>query len=95
MVKELDLLKTTVEELKVLNEEYELKVEGPADANGDVQVSGLCGWFDVNFRVRGDAMAPLPYHPSVPPAFHTFGTQQRMAFSMGSKAEEGRILLLP
>lgn len=67
VVKELDLLKTTVEELKVLNEEYELKVEGPADANGDVQVSGLCGWFDVNFRGSDENPADVDVELSTAP----------------------------
>ena len=52
IVKELDLNKISVEEIKGLNEEFNLKVDYPGDASGEVQIAGFCGWFDVHFRVR-------------------------------------------
>eukprot|EP00240_Pyramimonas_obovata_P003881 CAMPEP_0118931792 /NCGR_PEP_ID=MMETSP1169-20130426/8007_1 /TAXON_ID=36882 /ORGANISM="Pyramimonas obovata, Strain CCMP722" /LENGTH=374 /DNA_ID=CAMNT_0006874333 /DNA_START=141 /DNA_END=1265 /DNA_ORIENTATION=+ len=51
VLKELDLNTCSVDDIKVVDESFELSME-PAESNGqqETQVAGFCGWFDVHFR---------------------------------------------
>jgi len=51
ILKEYDLNTCSVDDIKVVDEQFELSME-PAESNGpqETQVSGFCGWFDVHFR---------------------------------------------
>jgi protein arginine N-methyltransferase 1 len=68
MLKSFDLNTCTLDDIKVLNESFALKIdkqggsEPGEPSSKDVQVAGFCGWFDVHFRVSTTAPTP-PYHP--------------------------------
>ena len=90
MLKEFDLNTCTLEDIKVLNESFSLKIEGPGEepsASGEVQVAGFCGWFDVHFRVR-TPLSPLP-SPASPPSHPCTGSLTGTAHGFGGAGVQG------
>jgi protein arginine N-methyltransferase 1 len=68
VIKSFDLNTCTLDDIKVLNESFALKIDAQRDEpdddrlfprSNDVQVAGFCGWFDVHFRVS----TARPRHP--------------------------------